>query len=128
MLPIDPSCFDSAVAKTIFNDVGAPPSNPMIGDAEIRLYRSMLEISPHKFRKISSTLDSNLIPYMSRSMMRRVAQFVVANMPQILRFMPNLDSYVRSMNKAVYFSQFLHPNALDRIVAALEKEGLTNNK
>ena len=60
--------------------------------------------------------------------MRRVAQFVVANMPQILRFMPNLDSYVRSMNKAVYFSQFLHPNALDRIVAALEKEGLTNNK
>lgn len=128
MLPIDPRHFDSEVAKTVFNDVGAPPSNPMIGDAEVKLYRYMMDSSPNKFRKISASLDSKLIPHMSPSMMRRVAQFIFAHMPQILKFMPNLDSYVRSMNRAVYFSKFLHPSALDRIVAALEKEGLTQNK
>lgn len=128
MKGILPIHFDSEVAKTVFNDHGQMPRNPVIQEMEMRFFARLINWSPKQSMRLLPLFDRSLVPFMTPRLLRMVAQHLSEHCPQVLANMPNLGAHVNALSRAVHLSRFMHPDALDRLTAALEKEGLSASK
>lgn len=121
--------FESQVAKTVFNDRNQPPRNPAIQRAELLVVQWLEHrAQPRQFMRMVSIIDRTLFPHMSATMMRQFSRLVCEIVPQALPNAPNTRAHVEALTRAVHMSKFLHPDALDRILVALQKEGLSASK
>lgn len=117
--------FESKVARAVYNDKGQQAANPLIRRSESLLLAWMDRASPRQFLALAGRIDRHLFPHLSPAMMRRFSFLVCEFSPQIHDQMPNMAAYVDALSRAIHMSKFLNPAALSRIIAALEREGLS---
>ena len=126
MLFLKSAHFESDLARTIFNDAGRSSRLPerVQRALEKRLISLVEHISPETFIAWGPRLDAALVPRLTPAAFRRFCAIVVARHPDAIEAMPNTLQSVRALMRAVHVSQHINPPVLERLLKALQSEGL----
>ncbi|MBQ0916866.1 hypothetical protein KBW71_00180 [Hydrogenophaga aromaticivorans] len=116
--------FESQVAMAVFNDKGISPRNQLQARVEIKLLDWVANAPPKQLMRYSRQIDLIFVPMISPTAFRRLCSMLCEFLPQSLENMPHAGASVGALSRAVHLSRFIHPDALDRITAALKSEGL----
>lgn len=127
--PLQPIHFQSDVAKAVFNDVGrAPIGGSFRINLENRTFDWLEKASPKVILRWSAKIDLLIVPILSPAGFRQFCSILCEHLPQAIENMPNTKDSVTALARAVHLSRFINPAALNRIHAALEREGLTKKE
>jgi hypothetical protein len=117
--------FDSALAKSVFNDNDGRAISAIRKEVERRTLQWVKNASPKSILRLSRQMDALVVPILSPSGFRQFCCILCEQMPQALENMPNTKASVTALARAVHLSKFTNPKALDRILSALKNEGFT---
>ena len=118
--------FESDLARTIFNDAGRSSRLPerVQRALEKRLIAFVEQRSPAMVISWGPRLDAALVPRLSPAAFRRFCAVVVARHPHAIDAMPHTLQTVKSLMRAVHVSQHINAPVLQRLLRALQTEGL----
>jgi hypothetical protein len=118
--------FESDLARTIYNDAGRSSRLPERVQRllERRLIAFVEQGSTAAVIAWGSRLDAALVPRLSPAAFRRFCAVVVARHPHAIETMPHTLQSVKALMRAVHVSRHINAPVLQRLLSALQAEGL----